>query len=239
MCNSKLFARFVCNSYIMENGPLIPFVAGSPMMIAGPTGVGKTYFTHRVLTSPNMFTQPISSVLYCYGVYQPFYDQMMEENKIPNLSFHQGLPSMEDVKSVVDSFGGSGFNIIVLDDLMELIVKSIDAQNLFTKYCHHYNVTVIFLTQNVFAKGPCARTISLNTHVLVLFANKRDASQAVSLGKQLYPGRVKGFVQAYEDATLSLNPFGYLVVDCNPTSPPEIKLRTRIFPGEDTICYLL
>ena len=77
--------------------------------------------------------------------------------------------------------------MIVLDDLMEYIVKSVETQNLFTKYCHHYNITAIFLTQNVFAQGPCSRTISINTHILVLYANRRDESQAMNLGKELYP----------------------------------------------------
>ena len=198
------------------------------MMIAGPTGVGKTYFTHKLLIS-NMFTQPIHSVLYCYGVYQPLFNQMKQ---MPHITFHEGVPTLETVKSLNNGL----FHVIVLDDLMENIIKSVDTQNLFTKYCHHYNITVIFLTQNIFAQGPCSRTISLNTHILVLFANKRDESQAVSLGKQLYPHNVKGFMEAYEDATAQ--PFGYLVVDCDPKSPRELKLRTHIFPGETTICYL-
>ena len=44
--------------------PLVPFQAGSPMMVSGPTGSGKTYWIHKLLTN-NMFTQPVSSVLYC------------------------------------------------------------------------------------------------------------------------------------------------------------------------------
>ena len=43
-------------------------------------------------------------------------------------------------------------------------------------------------------------------------------------------------MEAYEDATSSLH--GYLVVDCDPKSPHELKLRTNIFPGEHTVCYL-
>ena len=30
--------------------PLVPFHAGSPIMISGPTGSGKTYWTHKLLT---------------------------------------------------------------------------------------------------------------------------------------------------------------------------------------------
>ena len=206
---------------------LVPFHVGSPIMVAGPTSSGKTYWTHKLLTH-NMFTEQVASVLYCYGVFQDYFNQM----KIPNIEFHEGLPSLEKVQSLHDG----SFHVIVLDDLMEYIVKSIEVQNLFTKYCHHYNITVIFLTQNVFAQGPCARTININTHILVLFANKRDESQAMNLGKQLYPCNSKVFMDAYEDATSYLH--GYLVIDCDPKSPRELKLRTKIFPGEQTICYI-
>ena len=71
---------------------------------------------------------------------------------------------------------------------------------------------------------------------MVLFANKRDESQALNLGKQLYPTTSKIFLEAYEDATSK--PHGYLVTDCDPKSPRELKLRTNIFPGEKTICYV-
>ena len=138
--------------------PLVPFQSGSPIMVSGPTGAGKTYWTHKLLTN-NMFTKPVSSVLYCYGVFQDYYNEM----KIPNIEFHEGLPDLDKVKSLNDS----KFHVIVLDDLMEHIVKSIDTQNLFTKYCHHFNISAIFLTQNIFAQGPCSRTININTYVLV------------------------------------------------------------------------
>ena len=209
------------------NTPLIPFHTGSPIMVSGPTASGKTYWTHKLLTN-EMFTEPIASVLYYYGVYQDYYNEMT----IPNIEFHEGLPTLDKVKSLNDG----QFHVIVLDDLMEYIIKSVETQNLFTKYCHHYNITAIFLTQNIFAQGPCARTININTHVLVLFANKRDESQALNLGKQLYPCNSNFFMEAYEDATSFLH--GYLVIDCDPKSPRELKLRTKIFPGEDTICYL-
>ena len=42
-------------------------------------------------------------------------------------------------------------------------------------------------------------------------------------------------MEPYKDATSSLH--GYLVVDCDPKSPRELKLRTNIFP-EHTVCYL-
>ena len=131
------------------NTPLVPFQAGSPIMVAGPTGSGKTYWTTKLLKN-EMFTEHVSSVLYCYGVYQTYYDQM----KISNLKFREGLPSLEKVQSLNDG----KFHVIVLDDLMEFIVKSVETQNLFTKYCHHYNITAIFFDSKCF----CTRSLFQN-----------------------------------------------------------------------------
>ena len=74
--------------------------------------------------------------------------------KISNLEFHEGLPSLEKVQS----FNDGKFHVIVLDDLMEYIVKSVETQNLFTKYCHHYNITAIFFDSKYF----CTRSLFQN-----------------------------------------------------------------------------
>ena len=104
------------------NTPLVPFHTGSPLMVAGPTSSGKTYWTHKLL-SHDMFTEPVKSVLYCYGVFQPYFNEM----KISSLEFHEGLPSLEKVQSLHDG----DFHVIVLDDLMEHIVKSVEVQKSF------------------------------------------------------------------------------------------------------------
>ena len=71
------------------NTPLVPFQAGSPLMVSGPEGSGKIYWTHKLLIN-NMFTKPISSILYCYGVYQDYFDEM--KTMTHNIEFHEGLP---------------------------------------------------------------------------------------------------------------------------------------------------
>ena len=75
---------------------------------------------------------------------------------------------------------------------------------------------VILTLLDIIAQGPCSRTISINTHILVIFANKRDESQALNLEKQLYPSNSKVFMEAYEDATSHVH--GYLVINCDPKS---------------------
>ena len=130
------------------------------------------------------------------------------------------------------------FNTIVLDDLMEIIMKNVDTQNLFTNKLlnKYYNITAIFITQNIFAQGPYSRSINLNTHIIILFRNKRDETQIDTLGKQLFPSNKQAFKEAYNDATEYQ--YGYLLIDCDPTSLDVFKLKTNIFPQENTVCYL-
>ena len=129
------------------------------------------------------------------------------------------------------------FHIIVLDDLMEKIVKSADMQQLFAKYCHHKNITTIMVSQNAFQKGPNAHTISLNTHVHILFANKRDESQVSIFAHQLFHSKrkQKHSLDVYDKHMK--NPFTYLAIDRTPQYPPEMKVCANIFPGEATYTF--
>ena len=65
----------------MDRTPTVPFQLGSPMMVIGPMNCGKTYWINRLLEN-DMFTQPVASILYCYGVYQDFYNKMHDNPSI-------------------------------------------------------------------------------------------------------------------------------------------------------------
>jgi hypothetical protein len=175
--------------------------------------------------------EPISKILYCYGVYQPLYNEM--EQNIPNIVFNEGLPHpctinewTYDRKHV----------LIVIDDLIDEMVKSPEMEHLLTRDCHHRNCSVIYLSQNLYQGGRNARTIALNTWYLVLFQNSRDVSQISHLAKQMYPGKGGILKQAYAEATKEH--YGYLVIDNSPHAKEEQRLRTRIFVNEDPIVYV-
>lgn len=220
----------------MTTKPTVPFIACSPMMIAGPTNSGKTFWVRKLLMN-DMFTESVASVLYCYGVYQDIYTTLvsdMEQERNCKMELHEGLPSTETLKSMNDG----KFHLVILDDLMEYIINNTVAEAMFTKYCHHYHITTVFITQNIFAQGKCARTIALNTHILVLFANKRDASQIRTLARQQCPTNAKACIEAYEEAVS--RKYGYFVIDCSPAGEYLFRWRTDIFPDESpTKCYII
>ena len=211
---------------------LLPFKPRSSICVVGCTGSGKTYWTYRLLQSlSGMFHDPPHTILYCYGVWQRLYDDM--ENNIPNFILHDGLPT----PTMLNEISSNGqHNLIIIDDLIDQMVKSPEMELLMTQGCHHKNFSVIYLTQNLFQSGKNARTIALNTWYLVLFRNLRDVSQISHLGKQLYPGKTGILKEAYDDATKE--PYGYLVIDSSPHTNPKYRLRTRIFPNEDPIVYV-
>src|SRR5215471_21789967 len=140
---------------------------------------------------------PPLNITYCYGEYQAMFDEM------PNVVFHEGLPEHKTLQPRT---------LLIIDDLMTEADQRVT--NIFTKHSHHRGVSVLFLTQNIFYKG--ARTMSLNTHYLVLFKNPRDASEITFLARQIFPLKSKFMIEAYEDPTSE--PHSYLVVDLKPTT---------------------
>ncbi len=72
---------------------------------------------------------------------------------------------------------------------------------IFTKISHHKNLSVLYLTQNLFYKNAQSRTISLNSHFLVIFKNTRDITQIAVLARQMYAGKFRFMLEAFNDAT--------------------------------------
>jgi len=90
--------------------------------------------------------------------------------------------------------------------------------------------------QNLFNKGKEHRTISSNSHYIIVFKNPRDSSQIIHLAKQAYPSRPKIAQQAFADATS--DPFGYLLFDFKQSTPEKFRLRSKIFPDENRVVYV-
>src|SRR5258706_1291764 len=54
-----------------------------------------------------------------------------------------------------------------------------------SKISHHRNVSVLYLTQNLFFKSKHSRTMSLNSHYIIVFKNPRDVTQIKTLAAQM------------------------------------------------------
>src|SRR5258706_4409777 len=167
------------------------------MVVAGPSQSGKTYWVKTLITS-KLITPEIEKIMFYYSEWQPLYDTMTDIAE-----FHQGLPTVLP--------DGSKRTLIILDDLMLESSANKDITLLFTRGTHHKNCSVILITQNFFEKE--LRTITLNSHYLVILKSKRTVSQVAALARQLFTKKSNFLVEAYEDATIDHR---YLFLDLKP-----------------------
>ena len=182
-------------------------------MVAGGRGVGKTEFTKSLIQHRERIMSPAPvRMVWCYAKHQPrLLQDLIRIN--PSIEYINGIPA--DVEEMFDT---NTTNLIVIDDMM-------DVSNLFTRG-RHTNLSVIFLTQNLFHKKQ--REISLNSDYIVVFKNPRDRSQFSHLARQFMPHK-KAFIQwAYSDATHKS--YSYLLLDLKADTDERYRVRSNIVP---------
>ena len=132
-------------------------------IVSGPTDSGKSVFTLKLIEHAREIISPSPErILYCYGEYQQiFYNY-------PGIEFQDGLPE-------VSSFDGKKRTLLVMDDLITSTDDGV--VDIFTKISYDRNLSVVYLTQNLFYKNKQTRTLSSNSHDIVLFKNARYATQ--------------------------------------------------------------
>ena len=214
----------------------------SNIVVAGPTGCGKTYWVSRLLSSKMLDPWP-QRIVVVYSEWQSAYEKWRRQYpKIEFVKADRDIAEDDDgdvdmLSRIYDSFRPEICNLLILDDQMREAGSKGVVQDLFTKGSHHRNLTILFLIQNLYSKGASMRTINLNSQYLVLFKNKRDKSQLRILGQQMFPGCSQFPVQVLEDVC-EHNPRGYILFDMMPETREDLQVRTRIFPGEDTVFYV-
>lgn len=195
--------------------------------IAGPTQSGKTWLLKKILVfNALLFDRPPEKIIYCYSTWQTGYETFSDIS--PSVEFNKGLPD-------IDNLNPNERNLVILDDLMKECEEDSTVQKLFTIDSHHRNISVFFITQNIFSKGKFTRTLNLNSHYLILFNNPRDKLQINTLARQMFPGKVNFFMEAFEDA--ASKPHGYLLIDLKQSTEGRNRIQTGITPDEQRIIY--
>lgn len=187
-----------------------PFTA----IVAGPSGSGKSHFVTRFIASVREMCDTDFKNIYWY--------RPEGEGSSGRIEYRTGLPDMEEFEA------RGGPKLVVVDDMMRETNNSV--VDLFTKGSHHRDLSVFFITQNLFHQGRGQRDISLNAHYIACFKNPRDRAQIKHLARQMYPENPKFIEEAYADATRS--PHGYLLLDLKQSTPDSVRVRSCVFPDD-------
>lgn len=189
------------------------------MMVVGPTMCGKTEWVSKLIEhKASLIYPPPVRVVWSYKTWQSAYYRL---SNIHNVTFIQGME--------INFTENKTPTLLIIDDQMSDVNDKV--VDWFTRGCHHDNISLIFIAQNLFFPDKKFRTASLNCHYLQIFKNPRDNYQIRHLARQMFPGkRSKLMIDAFEDATTQN--YGYLLVDLKPSTPDSLRLRTNILPTE-------
>ena len=134
---------------------------------------------------------------------------------IPNLTFVEGFA--ENLNDMLCTNC-----LVIVDDLMSQCSHNQSMSDLFTKGSHHRGICHVSNTiQNLFPLGKQSRTISLNSHYMIVFKNPRDSLGISTLARQMYPNNTNFLVQFFQDATKK--PYGYLLLDQHQRTPENMR----------------
>ena len=188
------------------------------MLIAGSRGVGKTMFATNLLKNVQHIMTPIPNhIVWCYAKHQPeLYRQLKDIDE--KIEYIEGIPS-----ELNEMFDREKVNMLILDDMMDEASGDKRIEQLFTRG-RHDNLSIIYLTQNLFHKKQ--RNISLNSDYMVIFKNARDQTQFTNLARQLMPSNIKFLMSAYKDATKL--PHSYLMLDLKAATNDKHRIRSNI-----------
>lgn len=195
------------------------------MVVAGPSGAGKTRLVKRILESDIISPKP-QKVVWCYAEYQPLYDEMKNAGLVDE--FVEGL----DYEQHID---GSTPTLIVIDDLQDETGADQEVANLFKRGCHHRNLSVVYIVQNLYFQAKKAIDIRRNSHYVVAFKNPQDRAAFRRFIQNSFPDNVEEVMKLY----VSLPAHGYLLLDFKQDTDESARIRTGITKGEKLECFSL
>jgi len=200
-------------------------------LIAGPSSSGKTNIAYNIILSQAKLIEPRTlsgyrNVFYFYNTWQPVYSLLSEINLVSK--FIKGTPSSEQFKELAEPTKKSEGCIFIVDDAIN--EPNSDMQEIFTTLSHHYNASIIFITQNLFPPVRNFRTISLNSEYIFAMKSPRDQKQLKYFAMQMFPNQSNFVMKCYEHATS--HPYSYLLFDAHQKTPDGIRLRSKVLPFE-------
>ena len=157
-------------------------------------------------------------VIYVYSTWQSKYDEFLH-------LVDYFIEDDNDLEKNIKKYSENKSVLLVLDDMMNSKNLKYFMQ-LFTVQARHNAMSVIFISQKLFAGDEMVRTIHHNSDYILVHRNLRNNQQIVTLANQMSPGNktlVDIFLAATED------PYSYLLIDLTQECPKHLKYRSHMF----------
>ncbi len=165
----------------------IKFLANHNTIIFGQTGAGKSQFMLELIRQKLVEPFP-KNVYYMFNIEQPWMSSWHDTEEQP-ITFIKGLN--------FDKLDTSMPSLLVVDDLI-LSKDKTDIAEMFIMGSHHKQVSLFYITQNLFPNCPVFRLMAANAHYYVLFHSRRHTRQVNTLARQVFSGgELKRISNAY------------------------------------------
>jgi hypothetical protein len=197
----------------------------SNTLVVGASGAGKSYLVKRIVENRKaLFNVDFDEVFWYFAEWQSIYEELKRQH---NVIFVEGPPSLEHFPP------NQGPKLVIVDDFMDQI-KNPEFLKIAIKGSHHRSLSFWFLTQSLFP--PNFRQISLQAHYVFMLKATRDLAQIRTFCLQIDPTNWRALMEAYSDATKDGH--SYMLFDFHVRQLDHLRLRTHIFPSENTIIYV-
>ena len=197
------------------------------IVVAGPSKCGKTCLVKSILEHDYIQPSP-EKVYWFFSEWQDMYKELKDVGLVTD--FFKGLDG--DKIDRLTETDREVPKLLILDDLQDETADNTLVADLFRRGSHHRNLSVIFITQNIFFQGKKARNIAVNGNYYIIFKNPADQRQIQDFASRI--GNREFILNSFEEATCE--PHGHLIFDF--TQETDGNLRSgvpvqRIFKATD------
>lgn len=199
-------------------------------LVVGASRSGKSTLVHNLLIYKKLlFKHQPRKVILIYKRDQEIYNSMKKQNLV-DIFIDFDSSDIEKVREIMKEYKSKDENghigsIVILDDLLNDLSNGF--QTMFSVDSHHFNSSIIMISQKLHYQSEIYRTIALNCEYTYIMKNPRNSSIR-HLAQQISPFDVGFPLQSYLRATKK--PFSYILYDATQDSPDIIRLRSHIFP---------
>lgn len=212
---------FIKNVKIFDARIKTPFC----MIITGASQSGKTFWLLKLLKNRDrLIDNTFINIIYFYGQETI---NLADFEEI-NITCVAGIPDDGDFSMYSGNINDKV--LFIFDDLLIKISNNKNIAQLVLNKTHHENISVIFLSQDLFYKGSQRLTINRQAHYIVLLKTILDKQPYSIFAKKFEPNNSRIILDIFNKILNDDNiEYGYVFIDGKVNTPEKARIRYNIF----------